>query len=302
MLIAITGGTGYVGRHIVAALRARGDAVVVISRSANSPWPDPGVRVVPGDPTRPGAWQAAVAGADAVLNLAGERIVDPPKRWTARRKRALIDSRVNTTRNVAAAIRTASAPPRVLLSASASGYYGDTGGRPIDEFAPAGDDFLSQLALEWESAAQEAASATRVVRLRTAPIIAADAPAVRPMLPFFKWGLGAWWGGADLWWPWVHIADVVGLALFLLDRGDLEGAFNVTAPQPVTVKNFANALGRALHRPVLLHIPGPLLRLALGEAADALLHLQRLRPARALAAGYGFRFGELEGALAAELG
>jgi uncharacterized protein (TIGR01777 family) len=298
MRILITGGTGFIGRHLVAALRQRGEHCVVISRSGKHPGGQgPGsVEVVAADPTRAGTWQAAVAQADAIINLAGERIVDPWRRWTPARKERLIASRVETTRQIAAAIRQAASRPKVLVSGSAIGYYGPRGDAVLDESAPAGGDFLARLAVQWEQAALEAADLVRVVLLRTGLVLARDAPALAPLVPLFRLGLGGSWGDGKGWWSWIHIADLVGLVLWALDY-EITGPLNATAPNPVTVDEFADTLGAVFQRPVWFRMPAIGLRLALGEAADALLHLQRVIPAKALAAGYAFQFPTLRQAL-----
>lgn len=301
MQVAITGGTGYIGRHLVEALLARGDDPVVISRSPGNPWSPGRVTVVRGDPRQPGAWQDAVARADGVVNLAGAPIVEPPKRWTKRRKDLLWESRVATTLNVVAAIRDAARPPRVLVSGSAIGYYGPRGDDDVDERASAGQDFLGRLASAWEAAAGEAAGATRLTVVRTGLVLGPASPFLQPMVPLFRLGLGFWWGDGSQWLSWVHIADEIGMILHLLDREGLAGPFNLTAPHPVTVKEFAKTLGRAVHRPVWLPVPALPLRLALGEAADALLSLQRVIPRRAIETGYAFRFPRIEEALHAAL-
>lgn len=296
MQVFLTGATGFIGSYLVPALLQRGHHCTVVSRRALNPWEDPRVTLIRGDPSQPGPWQRAVAGAEAVVNLAGERLVHPLQRWTGPRKALLVASRVDTTRQLVAAIRDARPRPRVLVSGSAVGYYGDRGNDLLDERAVPGDDFLAQLALAWERAAQEAGDATRVVLLRTGLALARDAPALTPLLPLFRLGLGGSWGSGKGWWSWIHVADLVGLVLLSLDQ-PLEGAVNATAPNPVTVDRFAFALGAVLRRPVLFRMPAVGLRLALGEAADALLHLQRVVPTRALDAGYRFRFPELRQAL-----
>jgi uncharacterized protein (TIGR01777 family) len=296
MHVFLTGGTGFIGRSVVNALLQRGDQCTVVSRTGRNPWNDPRVTVMLGDPSQPGPWQRAVAGADAVVNLAGERLVHPLQRWTRARKALLVASRVDTTRQVVATIRDADPRPRVLVSGSAVGYYGDRGEEVVEEGAPPGDDFLAQMALAWERAALEGRDAVRVVVMRTGLVLARDAPALAPLLPAFRLGLGGSWGNGRSWWSWIHIADLVGLFLLALDQ-PLEDGINATAPNPVTVDQFALALGAALRRPVLFRMPAIGLRLAMGEAADPLLHLQRVVPARALAADYRFRFPTLREAL-----
>jgi uncharacterized protein (TIGR01777 family) len=298
MRIFLTGGTGFIGTHLVRALRQRGDECVVVSRTPESRWNDPGVHVVTADPTEPGEWQTEIGSCDAVVNLAGARIVDPPHRWTSARKDELRRSRVETTRRVVEAIEVAATPPRVLASASAIGYYGPRGDDMLDESEPAGSDFLARLTAEWEAAAQRASQRTRVAVLRGGLALGADGGVLAPLRPIFKLGLGGPWGDGSEWWSWIHVEDQVRLTLFILD-GSLDGPVNVTAPNPVTVREFAKALGQELGRPAVARVPEFVLRAALGEAADALLRLQRVVPRRALSAGFAFRYPRVAEALAA---
>lgn len=301
MKILLTGGTGFIGRHLVRALLERGDDCVVVSRRDANPWDDDRVRLVRGDPTRSGPWQSALGGADAVINLAGALLVDPPHRWTTARKQEIRASRVQTTLTLVEGMRAAAPPPRVLLSGSAVGYYGAHGDTPLDETAPPGSDFLAQLCVEWENAARTAPDGIRVVLLRTAPVLGPGGGVLQPMLTPFKLGVGGAWGSGTQWWSWVHIADVVGIVLFALDR-EIAGAVNVTAPTPVRVTEFVAALGDVLGRPTFARIPEFALRLALGEAAETLLASLRVLPRRVQDGGYAHRFPELRPALAHVLG
>ncbi|MSR07814.1 MAG: TIGR01777 family protein [Gemmatimonadetes bacterium] len=296
MRVFITGGTGFIGRAVVEALTARGDQCVVLSRGGASVWPTLAVRMIQGDSAAGGPWQDDVGSCDAVINLAGEKIVDPPKRWTRGRKKLLWDSRVFTTGHVTAAIRRASTKPRVLLSGSAIGYYGNRGDDVVDESRPAGSDFLAKLATAWEHAALEAQDITRVTLLRTGIVLGAGGGALEPLLRLFRLGLGGPWGDGLQWWSWIHRADAVALMLFALDQG-LPGPLNVTAPAPVTVNDFAAALGKAVHRPAVFRAPRFALELGLGEGASALLDLQRVVPKRALTEGFRFQYPEVPGAL-----
>ncbi len=297
MRVFITGGTGLIGSRLVQSLLERGDECVVVSRAGRDPWGHERVRMLRGDPATAGDWQRAVSGCDAVVNLAGQRIVDPPHRWTTARKRLLRDSRVETTRQVVAAIRAASAIPRTLVSASAIGYYGDRGDAEIDESSSRGSDFLAEVAVAWEDAARAAETVTRVALVRTGLVLDRSGGVLAPLVPLFKLGLGGPWGDGSQWWSWIHVADVIGLILWVID-GEAAGPLNLTAPNPVTVSAFARSLGSALGRPAVLRQPAFALRLAMGEMADALLASQRVVPRRALEAGYAFRFPELAGALA----
>jgi len=296
MQVFITGGTGFIGTHLVQALINRGDSCTVVSRSGRDRWHHPSVRVIKADPLSPGAWQQAISGASAVINLAGERIFQLSRRWTEARKSILRASRVNVTRNVAQAVRNARDRPAILLSASAIGYYGARGDDILDESADPGSDFLATLAAEWESVALEVADSVPVVLLRSGIVLGRDGGALPPLVTLFQTGLGGPWGDGRQWWSWIHLVDQVGLMLFALDRR-LSGAVNLTAPNPVTVNEFARTLGHALRRPALLRAPEFVMRAALGDSATALFDLQRVVPNRALEAGYDFRFPSLSPAL-----
>jgi len=300
MRIVVTGATGLIGSRLVRALRERGDNVTVLSR----------------DPSRAGAalrcdaiaWEpldapppvSAVRGADAVVHLAAENV---GQRWTARARRAIRDTREVGTRNLVAALREAGddAPP-VLVSASAVGYYGDTADAEIVEDAPAGTDFLAGVCRDWEAAAEAAsASGVRVVRVRTGLVLGAGGGALARLLVPFKMGVGGPIGSGRQWLPWIHLDDEVGLLAFALGTPAARGAMNATAPTPVTMREFARTLGRILHRPAALPVPGFALRLAVGEFAEALLGGQRALPVAAQHWGYRFRYDTLDAALAALL-
>ncbi|UCG87197.1 MAG: TIGR01777 family oxidoreductase [Gemmatimonadota bacterium] len=296
MKVLLIGATGFVGRPLVRALYQRGDSCTVISRSGRDPWRQPRVDVVQVDPAKPGAWTDHVARCDAVVNLAGERIIDPTRRWTAQRKKLLRKSRIDVTRIVARAIKESRNPPAVFLNASAIGYYGPRGDAVIDEDTGPGKDFLGELCTAWEAAAKEASDAAPVCLLRTGMVLGRGGGVLGSLLPLFKSGLGGPWGDGKQWWSWIHMTDEVGLILFALDRR-LSGPLNLTAPEPVTVNEFAEALGGGLRRPSLLRAPAAMLKLALGESATALLASQRVLPTQALRAGYSFAFRSLYQAL-----
>jgi hypothetical protein len=297
MKVFVAGGTGFLGRALVRTLVERQHRCLVLSRRAERPWASDAVEMLQGDPTRPGPWQTALGSCDAVVNLAGAPIVDPPHRWTDERKRAIRTSRIESTRCIADALRHAERAPAVFVNASAVGYYGSRGDRELDETAPPGDDFLARLCIDWEEAAREVAGVTRVTLLRTGIVLGPDGGALHPMLPPFKLGLGGPWGPGTQWWSWIHLDDAVGIILLALER-PLPGAVNLAAPSPVTVNEFARTLGGVLGRPAFARVPEFALRLALGEAAEAMLASQRVVPRRALDAGYAFRFPTLEEALA----
>ena len=308
MRVVIAGGSGFLGQSLSRALAAAGHEVRVLSRSAPrvgpaEPWPGrPGVSTAWWSGTAQlEGWTHLVDGADGVVNLAGESIAEG--RWTDRRKRQLEDSRIATTRAIGQAMGSAQPGPRVLVNASAVGYYGSRGDEVLTESSPPGDDFLGRLALRWEDEARRAvASGTRLVLLRTGIVLARDGGALAKMITPFQWFAGGPIGSGRQYMSWIHLADWTALVLWLLD-GSLEGPVNATAPTPVPNAEFAQELGAALRRPSFVSTPAVALRLALGEMADALLlGGQRVVPARALEAGFQFRYPALGAALADLLG
>ncbi|MDL4771224.1 MULTISPECIES: TIGR01777 family oxidoreductase [Thermomonosporaceae] len=295
MKVTLTGSSGLIGTALVRALRADGHEVVrLVRRDPAGPdearW-DPSGDVDP----------AALDGADAVVHLAGAGIGD--KRWTPEYKRRIRDSRVRGTRTLAAAIAAAGRPPGVLVSGSAVGFYGDTGDRETDEGAPMGGGFLAGLTRDWEAAAAPAAEAgVRVVHPRTGIVLAAGGGMLGKVLPLFRLGLGGRLGDGRQWMSWISLADHVA-ALRHLIAHDVAGPVNLTAPEPVTNRDFTRAIGRAVHRPAALAVPGFALRAALGGFADeGALVSQRIVPRRLVEAGFTFAHPTLGAALAAELG
>ena len=294
MRIVIGGVTGLIGTALAASLEQDGHEV---TRLVRRPPAGPGqVRWDPGRTLDP----AVVSGSGAVVNLSGAPIAGGW--WTQSRKRELRGSRVNATATLVTAIRAAAVAPPVLLSASAIGWYGDTGDREVDETAPAGSGFLPGLVSDWEAAAAPASDAgTRVVTLRTGLVLSGQGGLLGPLAPVFKLGLGARLGNGRQYLSWIALADHVRAARFLLEHGDIAGPVNLTAPAPVTNAQFTAALGRAAHRPALLRVPAPLLRAGLGELSSELLSSSRVLPARLLAAGFTFRYPGIDAALAAAL-
>jgi hypothetical protein len=291
MRVLVTGGTGFLGRPLRRALETGGHAVTVVSR-------EPG-RV----PARSVSWgelDRVMSETDAVVNLAGESIADG--RWSDARKRTIRESRVEATRALVAAIRTASPRPRVLVSASAIGFYGDTGDAEVDESTPAGTGFLADVCRAWEAEAVKAESLeVRVVRARFGVILGPDGGALARMLLPFRAFVGGPIGSGRQWTSWVQRDDATQLVRTAVENETLSGPVNVTAPAPVQNADFARTLGHVLGRPAVLPTPAFALRLALGEMATMLLTGQRVLPAAALAAGYAFRHAELEGALRASI-
>ncbi len=250
-------------------------------------WPDPAA--APPD-------AAALAGAEAVVNLLGEPI---SQRWSDGAKQRIRDSRVLGTRNLVTGLRalTADQRPKVLVSQSATGFYGSLGGQAVDESAPAGSDFLAGVVRDWEAEALAAADELRVVVTRTGVVLAADGGALAKMLPFFRLGLGGPVASGRQFLSWVHLDDVVGAILHCLDDERATGPINVTAPSPVENREFSRTLGRVLHRPALLPVPAFALRLLYGEMSEIVTTGQRAVPGRLQELGYQFARPQLEAAL-----
>ena len=288
MHVVITGASGLVGGALIAELRRRGVGVTGVSRNPRTHAALSGVNWTGWD-----GLTDAVAGAAGVVHLAGEGIVD--RRWNGERKAALRSSRIDSTRQVVQAIQASGEKPGVLISASAVGYYGSHVERESTESAAAGDDFLARLCIDWEAEAQ--GSGVRTVNARMGIILANDGGALSRLLLPFKLGLGGPIGRGRAWWSWVHIDDVVGVILHALERNDVEGALNLTAPNPVRNGQFSSALGRALRRPALMPVPPLALKLALGEGAGVLLASQRILPTRTLETGYRFKYVDIDSAL-----
>ena len=292
MNILVTGSSGLVGSALMPPLRAAGHQVTAVVRRA----PRPGAAEVRWDPLG-GDATAAFAGADAVVHLSGENIA--AGRWSQARKSRILNSRVQGTQTLAATLARLPTPPKVLVSASAQGYYGNRGDELLQEDSSPGSDFLAEVCRQWEAATQPASQAgVRVVRLRFGLILSATGGALPRMLPLFRLRLGGKLGSGRQWWSWIAIDDVVALIQFALTAGSLRGPVNAVAPNPVTNAEFTRVLARVLRRPALFPAPAFMLRAALGEMADALLLAsQRVHPAAAQAAGFAFRFPVLDLAL-----
>lgn len=310
MRVFITGGSGSIGRNLVRRLAERGDHPVILSRRADHVRRDPAMRVhqvIQGDPTSAGPWQSELDGCDAVVNLAGHNIF--ADRWNSQVKRAIRDSRVYSTENVVAAIAKARNAPKVLVQASAIGFYGPHADEVLTEESPSGADFMAVVCREWEEAAHAAeALGVRVARIRTGIVLARGEGALAVMTPIFKWlplGAAPIGSGGTLkpgtgrqWMSWIHLEDITGIFLLALDRPEATGPINGTSPQPVRNVDFGRALARAVHRPfVPVGPPDAVLRLVLGEVAQVVASGQKVLPARAQALGYSFKYPELAGAL-----
>lgn len=305
MRVLVTGGTGFVGRRLVEALSARGDAVVALSRSVDSASAQalarlPGVQVRSWNGVDVESLLPLMDGVDGVVSLAGEPVIG--RRWSDAQKARILDSRVRATRALAEAMRRSPRPPSVFVSASAIGFYGDRGDAEVDESTSAGSGFLADVCRQWEAAAGLAPPSVRTVMLRIGIVLGDAGGSLGKMALPFRLGLGGRLGSGRQWTSWIHLDDVVGLVLRALDDEQLRGPVNGTAPEPVTNAELTRVMGRVLHRPAVLPVPAAALRLMLGEAACVLLEGQRVVPRRALSAGYAFRFTSLEPALRAIFG
>jgi len=295
--VAVSGATGTIGRALVRELRERGDEVTALSRDAERASTILGVPAERwAEPKQEQPPAAALGGHDAVVHLIGETIA---QRWSDEAKREIRESRVLSTRNLVAGLRALpeGERPRVLVSQSGAGYYGVRGDEPLDESAAPGDDFVARMVVDWEAEASTAASlGLRVALTRTGPVLS-EGGALGKMLPFFKLGLGGPVAGGSQYFPWVHLDDVVGAMLFGIDTEAASGPINVTAPEPVTNREFSRALGRVLNRPTFAPVPGLAVRTLYGEMAMIVTTGQRAIPARLTELGYAFRRPDLEDAL-----
>jgi uncharacterized protein (TIGR01777 family) len=303
MRIFITGGTGLVGSRLIRALLQRGDTVAVLTRRPDAAYALFGqeATVVSGDPMRAGDWMGATADCDAIVHLAGENVF--AHRWSESIRQLLHDSRVLSTENIVKALAkqpcTAAGQPKVLVNASAIGYYGPCGGEELAEDGRAGDDFLARLCIDWEKAARVAEThQVRVTIVRVGVVLDKQGGALKAMLTPFKLGLGGRTGSGRQWVSWIHHVDMVGILLLALESTKAKGPINATSPNPLPNREFAKALGRALHRPAFMPTPAFALRVMLGQVSQLVTTGQRVLPRRALFLGYTFRFPTIDAALA----
>jgi len=299
MKVLISGGSGFIGSHLVASLAGDGHDVVVLTRRPETKTLPSGVRYVTWDARSvSGDWVKELSGAQAVVNLAGASIGTWP--WTKRRMLELISSRVSpTTALVQALERTpAMLRPPVFVSASGIDYYGDRGDEVITEESGPGDSFLAELGQQWESAAQKAEPlGVRVVRIRTSMVFGPEAYAFRLLTLPFRFFVGGPLGNGRQWFTWIHVDDIVGLYRLALEDRRVSGPLNGVAPDIRRQRDLAKEIGRVLHRPALIPVPSFVLRLVLGKEAQLLLHGRHAEPAKALGYGYRFRVGGLHEAL-----
>ncbi|MEO1003990.1 MAG: TIGR01777 family oxidoreductase [Cyanobacteria bacterium J06638_7] len=304
MRLLLLGCSGFVGRELVPFLLELGHSLTLVSRQPR-PFPQlVGNRLacLQLDPSEPASWEQeglrhALAAAEGVVNLAGEPIAE--KRWTTAHRELLMASRVATTEHLAQALQQLDTPPQVLVSGSAVGYYGSSSEARFAEDSPPGEDYLAQICRRWEAAATALPGATRLVILRIGIVLGPDGGALGRMLPVFRLGFGGPVGSGRQWMSWIHRHDLCRLIATALEDSTLRGVYNAVAPEPVTMAEFAAALGRAIGRPSLLPVPGPVLQLLLGDGAQVVLEGQQVLPARLLSQSFPFQYGELSAALAA---
>ena len=293
MRVLVTGSTGLLGTALVPRLKLEGHEVVRLVRRPSPLGPfeafwDPAAGRLDGE---------AVEGFDAVVHLSGENLAEG--RWTGARKVALRASRIDTTRLLASALARARRKPRVLISSSAVGYYGNRGGEILKESSPAGSGFVATLCRDWEAAAAPAAEAgIRVVHLRSGVILSASGGVIARMRPVFRLGLGGPLGRGNQWLSWISLPDLLRAIEHLLGAEAVRGPVNTVSPSPVTNREFTRALGRALRRPAAIPVPALALRLLFGEMArDTVLASQRAVPARLIETGFEFMFPDIRDAL-----
>jgi len=295
--VLITGATGFIGRRLCNVLAEAGHELVALSRN-----PDAATRMVPElhsalecHPLQAAPDTAAFSGTEAIVHLAGESVVG---RWTGSKKRAILDSRIISTNHLVEAVAAVRERPKILIAASAIGYYGDRGDEILDEQSQPGSDFLADVCRRWESAARAAVElGLRVVHLRIGVVLGRGGGALKAMLLPFKMGFGGPLGSGLQWWSWVHRDDVAGMILRALEDGGIAGPLNATSPDPIRQRRFAKVLGKVLRRPAFVPTPDFALKAVLGGFSSELLSSKRVVPAKLQEAGFRFRFPDLGAAL-----
>lgn len=297
MRALITGGTGLIGRALSQSLIDDGHEVLVLSRDANKREGLPSfVQVVQWDAQTTEGWGHLLNEVDVVVNLAGESLADG--RWTDARKQRIVDSRINTGQLLVEAIRVASQRPTAFIQSSAVGYYGSRGEEVLDESSGPGSDYLARVCFDWEaSTAPVERMGVRRAIARTGIVLSTNGGALPKILLPFKLFAGGPMGNGQQWWPWIHMDDEVRAIRFLMDNEMATGPFNLTAPAPLSNKEFASVVGKVMGRPAFLPVPAPALKLALGEMSTVLLDGQRALPRRLQELGFEFNHPALEGAL-----
>ena len=300
MKVAITGATGFVGSRLVEKLTAQGHQILILTRNPERAKPIfpasafPNLEFVAYNAKQSGPWQQAISGCDAVVNLAGEPISE---RWTPEHKKEILESRQLGTRKIVEAIAQASPKPKMLINASAIGYYGTSETATFDETSPPGNDFLAQVCQQWEAEAQKVKGAgVRLVILRLG-IVLGDGGALGKMVGPFKLFAGGPLGTGSQWFSWIHRDDLVNLIVEAIERPEIEGTLNATAPAPVRMAQFCQTLGEVMNRPSWLPVPAFALEILLGEAAKVVLEGQQVLPKKTQAIGFQYQYPSLKSAL-----
>ena len=296
MKILITGGTGFVGTQLTFRFIQDGHEITILTRSLKRLGEAPrGISYLQGDPTQKGPWQEAIQNHDVVINLAGASIF---AKWTEEYKKVLRESRVSTTRNIVQGIPPDSSKKITLFSTSAVGYYGFCGDEELTEESPHGEDFLAQMAVEWEAEALKAKEkGARVVITRFGIVLGEKGGALGQMIPLFKKFIGGPIGSGQQWFSWVHIKDLAEVFVFLLKHPEISGPVNLCSPNPVRNKDLAKALGKVLHRPSFFPAPGFMVKLVLGEFGSVILEGQRVIPRKLIENGFVFQYPDIGKAL-----
>ncbi|HET6446608.1 MAG TPA: TIGR01777 family oxidoreductase [candidate division Zixibacteria bacterium] len=303
MHVVIAGGTGLFGRALQKSLAGDGHEIVVLSRDPDSASEKSftGVKIARWSTSELDSWRGLIDGTDVVINLAGENLAGTrflPGRWTNDKKQKLRSSRVDAGRAIARNIAAAEVKPRLLIQASAVGYYGPRGDEEVTESVPAGDDFLAKLCVDWEEATEDVERfGVRRIILRSGIVLSAEGGPLPRLIKQYRLFAGGSFGGGDQYWPWIHIDDVIGAIRHLMEDHDAAGPVNVTSPTPLTNRHFSKELGRVLGRPSFWPIPTFALKLLVGEVSVVVLEGQRAVPEKLAALGYEFKYSELGPAL-----
>ncbi|MGV1098856.1 TIGR01777 family oxidoreductase [Thiovibrio sp. JS02] len=295
MNVFIVGGTGFLGNALIRKLLASGHRVTALARSPHKLRPFLSeIRVLKGSPLEPHGWQQEVARHEVLINLTGANIF---RRWTKKNKELILASRLDSTRNLVAAIPENPPRPVTLINTSASGFYGFCGDEEKYEDAPAGEDFLATVCRAWEKEATRAQGKARVITMRIGIVLGKNGGALARMLPGFRLGVAGKLGHGRQWFPWIHLEDLTDAILFCMENKAIQGPVNMSAPNPVRNLEFTKAMGTVLHRPTFMAVPAFLVRLALGELGSVVLEGCRMMPGVLVGRGFSFRFGELKSAL-----
>lgn len=296
--IIITGATGLIGRKLSKALIDRGDEIIIFSRNkenAKSIFPK-AKECVEWDYHKPELWKSKLENSDAVIHLAGINLF--AKRWNDDFKKGVVESREVSTKNLVESIGKSQNKPKVFISASGIGYYGDCGENVLTETSSKGIDFLSDVCEVWERESQKAGKYdVRNVQIRTGLVLSTEDGALKQMLPPFKYFIGGPLGSGKIWASWLHIDDIVAIYIHAIDCKELSGAVNAASPNPVRMKEFAKTLGKVLHRPSLFPVPKFILRIVVGEAAEVVTASQRIDVRKILNSGFKFKFNFIDEAL-----